>query len=271
MGRIKKFLCFVLGVVMMFAFISCGEKPEMGLSLYLAFDEKSGTSAVDSSKVNPDGKIEYYLTTALYKTPEEPRRRPGVKGTALWFDGWSTYLVYDEYVLPESFTISVWVAPRSWEYPDGQISAIAGKYNRNTNSGFLLGYHDYGSWSFSFGTGDRWIVLEDDNNKLERFTWTHIAASFDAATGKAAIYKNGDIVNSVDLGIGVKIQPTTESLTIGKNTFGKIENDFQTGFFNGLMDELKIYDHALDRIEIEKILRTAVMKMGIFLTAIIQI
>lgn len=37
------------------------------------------------------------------------------------------------------------------------------------------------------------------------------------------------------------------------------------------MDELKIYDHALDRIEIEKILRTAVMKMGIFLTAIIQI
>lgn len=58
---------------MMFAFISCGEKPEMGLSLYLAFDEKSGTSAVDSSKVNPDGKIEYYLTTALYKTPEEPR------------------------------------------------------------------------------------------------------------------------------------------------------------------------------------------------------
>lgn len=252
MGRIKKFLCFVLGVVMMFAFTSCGEKPETGLSLYLAFDEKSGTSAVDSSKVNPDGKIEYYLTTALYKTPEEPRRRPGVKGTALWFDGWSTYLVYDEYVLPESFTISVWVAPRSWEYPDGQISAIAGKYNRNTNSGFLLGYHDYGSWSFSFGTGDRWIVLEDDNNKLERFTWTHIAASFDAATGKAAIYKNGDIVNSVDLGIGVKIQPTTESLTIGKNTFGKIENDFQTGFFNGLMDELKIYDHAFDRTEIEK-------------------
>ena len=250
----KKFfrpVALVFAVIMLFVFCACstGEREE-GLSLHLAFEEGESNYAVDSSGNYEDARIEYYLTTAIYKEPESPRRRRGVEGDALWFDGWSTYIVYDNYTLPESFTLSVWIAPRSWEYPNGQISAIAGQYNRNNNEGFLFGIHDYGSWSFGFGTGDRWVTLEAQNDRLERFKWTHLAASFDAATGTAAIYRNGDIVNSVTLSAGTTIAPTMESLTIGMNTFGLVENGFRTGMYNGLMDEFKIYDSALSLDEI---------------------
>ncbi len=219
--------------------------------MYLKFDEDDGNYAVDSSGNYADARIDYYLTTALYKQPESPRRRNGVKNTALWFDGWSTYITYDSYVLPKSFTISVWIAPRSWEYPDGQVSAIVGKYNRYDKSGFLLGYHDYGSWSLMLGVGSKWVVLEDENNKLERFEWTHIAATYDDETGDVAIYKNGDVVNSVKLADGERLQSTTESLVIGRNVYGAYEGDFQTGLFNGLMDEFLIADRSMSLGEVQ--------------------
>src|SRR5699024_7395316 len=131
------------------------------------------------------------------------------------------------------------------EYPNAQVSAIAGKYDRGNNAGFLFGIHDYGSWSFAFGTGERWVTLEAQSNRLERFKWTHLAVSFDAATGTAALYRDGDVVNSVTLGAGNAIAPTAESLTIGMNAFGVVENGYRTGMYNGLMDEFKIYDGAL--------------------------
>lgn len=253
MKKLRILFAVIASLTILLTLSACksDEKVE-GATLYLKFDEKDGTAAIDSSGVNPDGKIEYYLTTALYKQPESPRRRPGVKNTALWFDGWSTYITYDNYSLPQSFTVSVWIAPRSWEYPDGQVSAIVGKYNRSQRSGFLLGYHDYGSWSLMLGVGSRWVILEDENNKLERFEWTHISASYDNETGVAAIYKNGDIVNSVKLDDGVRLQPTTESLVIGKNIFANYEGDFQTGMFNGLMDEFLIVDRAMSLDEVNK-------------------
>lgn len=263
----KKILFIVLALIiissMTVAFTACNEDSGMDdASLYLKFDEDGGSFAVDSSGNYEDAKIDYYLTTATFKQPESPRRRNGVENTALWFDGWSTYITYDNYVLPESFTISVWIAPRSWEYPDGQVSAIASKYSRSNKEGFLFGYHDYGSWSFMLGTGSKWVVLEDENNKLERFEWTHLAVSYDNETGNVAIYKNGEIVNSVQLEEGERLQQTTESLIIGRNAFGSYEGDFQTGLFNGLMDEFLITNHSMSRGEVEAVFRKGCNENG---------
>lgn len=261
----KKFfrtVSILLAAVMLMLLAACAPAKEEGLSLYLAFDEEDGNYAVDSSGNYEAARIEYYLTTAIYKQPESPRRRRGVEGTALWFDGWSTYLVYDDYELPESFTLSVWIAPRSWEYPNAQVSAIAGKYDRGNNAGFLFGIHDYGSWSFAFGTGERWVTLEAQSNRLERFKWTHLAVSFDAATGTAALYRDGDVVNSVTLGAGNAIAPTAESLTIGMNAFGVVENGYRTGMYNGLMDEFKIYDGALSAEAIRSQFRSGCNEAG---------
>lgn len=253
MKVIKKLIIMVFVMLSIFPFLtSCKKEEEIDerLSLYLKFDEE-GNEAIDSTNKNNNQSIEYYLKTAQFKKPESPQRRTGVSNTALWFDGWSTYLMYDDYQHADSFTISIWIAPRSWEYPDGQMSGIIGKYNKSNLEGFLLGIYNYGSWRFSFGTGEKWFELNDDNNKLDRFKWTHIAASCDAQTNTVSLYKNGQKINSVYLGEGVTIKQTTESLTIGKNTFGLVENNYQTGLFTGLMDEIKIYDAALSDTEIK--------------------
>ncbi|MGI6781362.1 MAG: LamG-like jellyroll fold domain-containing protein [Acholeplasmataceae bacterium] len=253
-GVIKKVILsfIVLPIAIMFLY-SCDKQENIDkrLSLYLKFDE-NGVEAIDSTGKNSAQRIESFLTTTQYKEPEDPPRRKGVSGKALWFDGWSTYLMYDEYQHSQSFTISIWIAPRSWEYPDGQMTGILGKYNKAKKEGFLLGIYNYGSWRLSFGTGESWIELDDANNKLDRFKWAHIAAVCDSEKNEVSIYKNGQIVNSVYLGEGISIKQTTESLTIGKNTFGLVENNFQTGLFTGLMDEIKIYDSALTTSEINK-------------------
>lgn len=251
MRRLVLLLFVMIAILPVLASCEEEEMVDERLLLYLKFDE-TGNYAIDSSGKNSDHKIEYYLTTALYKEPESPQRRNGVSNTALWFDGWSTYLTYDEYEHTDSFTISIWIAPRSWEYPDGQMTGLIGKYNKSKFEGFLLGIYNYGSWRFSFGTGDKWVELEDENNKLDRFEWTHLAATCDATTNTVSIYKNGQKVNSVYLGEGVSIKQTTESLSIGRNTFGLTENGYQTGLFTGLMDEVKIYNAALSDAEVKK-------------------
>lgn len=253
-GMKRIFLVIVCMLSILPFLTSCEEDEPVDerLSLYLKFDEEGGKDAIDSSGKNAPQPIEYFLTTAQSKKPEDPERRKGVNNTALWLDGWSTYLMYDEYEHADSFTISVWIAPRSWEYPDGQMSGIVGKYNKSTKEGFILGIYNYGSWRFSFGTGEKWIELDDANNKLDRFKWTHIAASCDAETNTVSLYKNGQKINSIYLGEGITIKQTMESLTIGKNTFGLTENNYQTGLFTGLMDEVKIYDAALTDADIKK-------------------
>lgn len=237
-------LCLSIGV-----FGACSSiTDEEGLQLYLAFDEGSGSAAVDGSGHYDDASIEFYLRNAVYKQPEDARRRPGVKDKALWFDGWSSYITYDDFAAADSLTVSMWVAPRSFEYPDGNVSALVSKYSSSQQAGFLLGITDYGAWTFQLGLeGLGWVTLDDADNKLSRFEWAHIAATYDPASGVMALYKNGQIVNSKQLETGHAIKDTTESLLIGKNNNGKTdESGFNLGMYCGLMDELKIYGRALD-------------------------
>ena len=76
----KKFfrtVSILLAAVMFMLLAACAPAKEEGLSLYLAFDEEDGNYAVDCSGNYEDARIEYYLTTAIYKQPESPRRRRG--------------------------------------------------------------------------------------------------------------------------------------------------------------------------------------------------
>lgn len=241
-------LCLCLG-----AFGACATaSDEEGLMLYLAFDERSGSTAVDGSGNYADAPVEFYLKSAVYKEPEDVRRRPGVKDKALWFDGWSSYIAYDDFAAVGDLAISMWVAPRSFEYPDGGVSALVSKYSSSQQAGYLLGITDYGSWTFRLGLeGLGWVTLDDADNKLSRFEWAHIAATYDKESGVMALYKNGQIVNSRQLAKGHAIKDTTESLLIGKNGNGRTdEAGFSLGMYCGLMDELKIYGRALGAADV---------------------
>ena len=98
-------------------------------------------------------------------------------GGSLLFDGASTYVAYDAKELCVSgnaLTISVWVAPRAFEWDDpnaassgnAHVTAIVGQYYQPGNQGFLLGYQRFGRLCFHVGTEDDWFTLWAKDGQL---------------------------------------------------------------------------------------------------------
>ena len=89
------------------------------LVLNYSLDETDGSLAKESVS-GVDYKINYVFNAenadSLFKEPNDPLRRPGVKGGALYMDGFSNTIVNRDFVAPSSaITMSAWVAPRVFE------------------------------------------------------------------------------------------------------------------------------------------------------------
>src|SRR5262245_30746986 len=70
-------------------------------------------------------------------------------------------------------------------------------------------------------------------------TWTHLAATYDRTTIR--LYVNG--VQVASAAQTAAISTSNAALTIGANTYGE--------YFNGLVDEVRIYNRALTAAEIQ--------------------
>ncbi len=226
--------------------------------LWLTFDEGQGATVQDNSGHLGEEQIQYQYLAPAYTDPMEPQWRGiGVEGGSLLFDGASTCIAYD----PEDIciggsrlSISVWVAPRAFEWDDpnaaalgnAHLTAIAGQYYRPGNQGFLLGYQRFGRLCFEVGTGKDWFILWAEEARLERSAWNHVAAVFDGDAGRMALYLNGEQVAAAPVFPDSAIEPAErEALLIGKNGYGEqiAAGSFQ--MFAGLMDELQLYGDAL--------------------------
>ena len=90
--------------------------------LYLSFDEGSGSTIADRSGSLPEELVQYQYLAPVYTEPMDPQwRTVGVVNGSLLFDGCSTYIAYDSDKISLSgsaLTISVWVAPRAFEWDD---------------------------------------------------------------------------------------------------------------------------------------------------------
>ena len=82
-------------------------------------------------------------------------------------------------------------------------------------------------------------------------TWTHVAATYNGTL--IQLYINGGLVSSMPA-TGL-IQTTTTSLRIGGNTY-------PTEFFQGLIDEVRIYNRALSAAEVATDMNTPVGSQG---------
>ena len=142
------------------------DKKESSLLLHYSLDESEGSLAKDS--VSGDYYTINYVFNEenadnLFKEPNDPLRRPGVKGNALYMDGFSNNIVNTDFEAPESaITLSAWVAPRVFEnivYYDGasdaaghtRMTSIINKGDIEMGEGFLLGYGRLGLWGIQMG------------------------------------------------------------------------------------------------------------------------
>ena len=156
----------VLSLLLALVCTACSGK-EIGnpekLLLSLNFDEGSGNQVLDSGGQAQPAEVKYLFTNAAYMDARSPEwRSQGVSGGCLLFDGCSNYIEYEPeelLVQGEALAISVWAAPRAFEWDDPNaaangtehLTAIAGQYNKEKSRGSSWAISGMGGYAFRWG------------------------------------------------------------------------------------------------------------------------
>ena len=200
-----------------------------GLVAAYGFDETTGTSVGDASGSGNAGSIG---GGAL-------RTASGKYGGAISFDG-----VNDMVTVPDSnsldlktgMTLEAWINPT---VASGWRTAIL-KETTNDLVYALYGVSSYGG----LVRPSSWISSSGDiggTGAPPTGQWTHLATTYDGATWR--LYVNGTQVASK--AFALQIPTSTGALRIGGNSvWGE--------WFSGLIDEVRIYDHALSALEVAR-------------------
>jgi hypothetical protein len=243
-ARLQWFMVLSVLVFLVFARVSSlSYAPVSGLVAWWEFNEVSGTTALDSSGNGNHGTI---FNGATYV--------PGVSGTALQFDGIDDFVeVLDHPTLhPDHLTVELWInSPVTLDSSNPNYTPLIGKTNSdagNSVDGFDFTYHQL--YSGVPGHLDFRIALApntgfDVNGFVDLIgnTWQHIAATYDRANLR--LYRNGVLVGPVPASFPIIYG--NGNIWIAKrfiSYFGGIL------FFQGKMDEVRIYNRALSSEEI---------------------
>jgi hypothetical protein len=203
-----------------------------GAVLAFGFDEPSGATITDASSGTNVGTVSGAARTA------------GYFGRALAFDGaddWVTVASSESLNLTTGLTIEVWVYPTR----AGNWQTVVLKEATNDLRYALYASSDNGrpSGFFKIG-GDRSVY---GSSALPLNAWSHLALTYDGATCR--LYVNG--IQTGSRAQTGNISTSTGVLRIGGNAaWGE--------YFQGTLDELRIYNRALSAAEIASDMSTPV-------------
>jgi len=185
-------------------------------------DDGSGTVAHDTSSNGNEGTFN-----------GEPQWVPGFIGGALEFDGVDDYVTIGDLDLTESFTLTFWMRPSS--IPSGWHSVVMKEYDYGfefdgTN---LLGRvgNGAGGWGATVNT-----------TISEPAVWYHTTLTWNGSDLEMFID-----ASSVGQNTGIHVSNDSPLLFASWNTSSE--------FFNGTIDDVRIYDHVLSVIEILSVMQ----------------
>jgi len=193
---------------------------------YWKFDEGSGTTAYDSTTNQNNGTI----SSATWQTEDQC-----ISGKCLKFDGINDYINNPNSINNlNSMTIQLW-------FKTPNINA-GGQYlldGRNGGNWWFL--QDYASGACTDTNGNICFngLVEIPSSYLSNNKWYHVTLTTDSSSSK--IYLNGKLINT-----GAAFTPS-----IGANL--RIGTRYTTeSFFNGFIDEPKIYPYARTAAQIKQ-------------------
>jgi hypothetical protein len=201
--------------------------PHPGLVGWWRFDEGTGNIAKDSSEYGNDGTV--YGATWV----------DGKYGKALSFDGTSNYvsvLHNSVFSAPANLTVEGWFKPNT----------VAASYQQIV--GKQTGYNEYRL--ILYGNTIRGQIYDSSHEYTvnsanggvyaQAGVWHHVVMTYDGANLR--LYVNGILVDTLPLVI--TINPNTSPLYIGINQATYYP-------FNGVIDEVHVYNRALSATEIQ--------------------
>lgn len=190
----------------------------------------------------------------------------GAVGKALRFDGYSTFAQGNIGTIGDrgQLTISIWVAPETYpviklDTPTEEKIRLAGNLDEDKQTGwsFNLGYT--GKYSFkTFSEG--WPVEIVAEDLLPCYEWSNLVAVFDGGSKKISLYRNGNLVGEGKT--MTTIRPDGAVMCVGKGP-GPVSGDFSIETFNGLIDEIEVFDTALSKEDIAKAKAESVADLSI--------
>ena len=209
----RKLVCLA-SIALVFGVVSSASAELVG---YWRFDEGSGTTAADSSGNGGDGTFQ-----------GSPQWVPGRSGSALEFDGDDWVDCGDILDIAGPITIACWVNPAGLTDDNGWVARwdvyafkSSGTSLRFTTPGIL----DYTA----------------NNTTLQIGEWQHVAVTFvPNQTGGAIFYLDGVEAQRIN----------STGMTAGGTQFG-IGNNRWSQFYEGMIDDVRVYDTILTEVEIQ--------------------
>jgi len=215
---------------------ACVEPPP-GLVSWWSFDEVVDGTTPDILGSNPGVIV------------SDPVLVAGKVGNALSFDGGEdAVMVADSEDLRELdwFTIEAWVNPTS--ITETSVSNILGKVE-GLEAAYSLRVLQNGQLQITF-IDDQGQQFAFNGPFISNNEWVHIAAMYDASTGLFTIYKNGSPATGITA--PASAVPGAVPRRNSKNLFIASPH-FSNTPFQGLIDEITIYNRVLSPAEIQAI------------------
>ncbi|MDE6270506.1 MAG: GH32 C-terminal domain-containing protein, partial [Muribaculaceae bacterium] len=181
----------------------------------------------------------------------------GASGSALRFDGYTSSVeaaLGD--ILPagaKTMTVSMWVALPS--YPIIQLdtdtseqTAIATCLDTDakTGFGFYLGFD--GKYSFRTYVGG-WPVTVEVAEPLPTYCWNNLTAVVDCDNRAVRLYRNGAEVGSGRASGTISFSPG--AFYMGMSPESRMYGPFELMAFNGLIDDITVWDEAVGAADIQ--------------------
>ena len=171
-------------------------------------------------------------------------------GTSLIFDTNDSITITNDAIEPttDSLTVEAWIKPNdTYQNYDGFLSNADLPGDTNQWKGY--GWFYFGSgWHFFLRTVNTNFMGDTTGNvwpvaAVQTGEWTHLAATYDSDTVRT--YRNG-IPTDKKPAPGNIQYPASDDALIGKFNFGSNE-----GFFDGKIDEVRIWEVARTKTEIQ--------------------
>jgi len=209
-----------------------------GIVAYWKFDEGTGTTAYDSAGDN-DGNL-----------VGEPNWIDSISGKALDFNGLSDYVEVlnnsNQQITTNKITVSAWIKLNADVGFNGQVRIV----NKQQLNGIAWGLEIFGEGKHG-ATGNQLTFHDSDGllswrnctspTHLNHSQWYHFAVTDNA--GLITTYIDGQEDYSCNDGFGIPSNIDAPIIIGATNV--------PNAFFNGIIDEVRIYNRALTATEIQ--------------------
>jgi hypothetical protein len=217
-----------------------------GLVGWWKLDETSGTIAVDSAGLSPGSLVGTNGNVAAWVA--------GRVGNAVALDGSSRYININSSSLAvtNNFTIVAWINPRVVSADQGVFFCLRSRY---AESGIKLSVNRRSDLLIEGQTATGWKQMYYALGGIQYNTWQHIVMVYDKSA--FAVYINGQRLTPA-YGVGnwdgdIIMNP------IGVTRIGAEGYGVANYFFDGLIDDVRLYSRTLSLAEVTTLYQSTAM------------